>query len=150
MLALIYARANKRPEAKKEIEEARTVARGLGGDRNDFNLEFGPTNVEIQAVSTAVELGDAGEAVEIGQGIDAGGLSAERRARLLVDLGRAYVQRRHPGEALDCLLQAEELAPETIRSHIAARAAINELVLISGGAASPELLGLAERADARE
>ena len=148
VLALVHARAGQRNEARKEIANARTVARRLGEDRNDFNLEFGPTNVEIQAVSTAVELGDAGEALDIGHDIDASGLSAERRSRLLMDMGRAYTQRRQIGEAVDCLLRAEELAPESVRGHVAARSAIRELVLIADRSASPELLGLAERADA--
>ncbi|MCE0446145.1 hypothetical protein LT493_18800 [Streptomyces tricolor] len=90
----------RRAAARKQIDKAREVARQLGEDRNDFNLEFGPTNVEIQAVSTAVDLGERGEAIDIGQGLDASGLSIERRARLLMDLGRAHAQRRHFGDAL--------------------------------------------------
>lgn len=150
VLALVYARASQRTEAREQITKARDIARRLGEDRNDFNLEFGPTNVEIQAVSTAVDLGDAGEALDIGLAIDATGLSPEREGRLLMDLGRAHAQRRHPGEALDCLLRAEALSPETVRTHTASRATIRELVLTSGTNASPELLALAERADALE
>ncbi|MEJ8631983.1 helix-turn-helix transcriptional regulator [Streptomyces sp. MS2.AVA.5] len=148
VLALIHSRAGRRAGAKADIEAARRVAQVMGADRNDFDLEFGPTNVEIQAVATNVELGDAGEAIDIGEALDTSALSPERQARLLMDLGRAYVQRRQTGEAQDSLLRAEELAPEMLRSHTAARAAIRELVLISGEAASAELLELAERADA--
>ncbi|MFC5006954.1 helix-turn-helix domain-containing protein [Dactylosporangium cerinum] len=149
VLALVHARAGNRAEARREIDRARQVALRLGSDRNDFNLEFGPTNVEIQAVSIAVELGDAGEAIDIGQQVDAEALSIERRARLALDMGRAYAQRRQTGEALACLLQAEELAPELIHTHVAARSAIRELILIAGRATSPELRALAERADAQ-
>ncbi|MFJ6889980.1 helix-turn-helix domain-containing protein [Streptomyces californicus] len=147
-LALVRARASARPEAKEEINKARAIAAQLGENRNDFNLEFGPVNVEIQAVSTAVDLGDAGEALDIGLDIDADALSPERRGRLLMDLGRAHAQRRHGGEALRCLLDAEAVAPEMIQTHQAARAAIRELVLVAGANASRELLELAERADA--
>jgi transcriptional regulator with XRE-family HTH domain len=150
VLALVYARAGQRSEAREQITSARAIAVQLGEDRNDFNLEFGPTNVEIQAVSTSVDLGDAGEALDIGLAIDADALSPERRGRLLMDLGRAHAQRRHPGEALDCLLRAESLTPETVRTHMAVREAIRELVLVAGGAAPPELMALAERADALE
>ncbi len=148
MLALVHARAGERSAARKQIEKAREVAQQLGEDRNDFNLEFGPTNVEIQAVSTAVDLGDAGEAIDIGEGLATTGLSIERQARLLMDLGRAHAQRRHFGDALSCLLAAEELAPEMIHTHIAARAVIRELMLVAGRAASDELRALAERTDA--
>jgi hypothetical protein len=39
--------------------------------RNDFDTEFGPTNVETHAVSTAVEWEDAGLTPEVAQQIDA-------------------------------------------------------------------------------
>ncbi|MFF8910619.1 helix-turn-helix domain-containing protein [Streptomyces olivaceoviridis] len=149
-LALVHARAAQRAEAREELAKARALAQRIGEDRNDFNLEFGATNVEIQAVSTAVELGDAGEALDIGRGINAEALSPERQGRLLMDLGRAHAQRRHTGEALACLLRAEELTPETVRTHVAARKAIRELVLVEGASAPPELTDLAERADALE
>ncbi|WP_078630711.1 helix-turn-helix domain-containing protein [Streptomyces roseochromogenus] len=149
-LALVHARSSARSEAKEEIDKARGIAARLGENRNDFNLEFGPVNVEIQAVSTAVDLGDAGEALDIGLTIDAEDLSPERQGRLLMDLGRAHAQRRHGGEALDCLLRAEAVAPEIIQTHQAARATIRELVLIAGPNAPRELLELAERADALE
>lgn len=149
-LALVHARSAQRADARTELDKARSLAQRIGEDRNDFNLEFGVTNVEIQAVSTAVELGDAGEALDIGRGIDAEGLSPERQGRLLMDLGRAHAQRRHTGEALACLLRAEELTPETVRTHVAARKAIRELVLVEGAGAPPELTALAERADALE
>ncbi|MDI5968636.1 helix-turn-helix transcriptional regulator [Streptomyces sp. SL13] len=148
-LALTHARAGERAKARQETERARAVAKRLGEDRNDFNLEFGPTNVEIQAVSIAVDLGDAGEAVEIGLSIDASALSIERRARLLMDLGRAYAQRKQFGEALDTLLNAEALSPDLIHTHTEARSAIRDLLLVAGRSASPELQALADRADAR-
>ncbi|MEJ8644527.1 helix-turn-helix transcriptional regulator [Streptomyces sp. MS1.HAVA.3] len=148
MLALVHARSGERAAARRQIDAARAVARQLGEDRNDFNLEFGPTNVEIQAVSTAVDLGDAGEALDIAAGLDTTGLSPERQARLLMDLGRAHAQRRHFGDALDSLLRAEALAPEMIHTHVAARAVVRDLILVAGRAASDELRGLAERTDA--
>ncbi|MEK8143626.1 hypothetical protein NKH18_21190 [Streptomyces sp. M10(2022)] len=53
-----------------------------------------------------------------------------------MDLGRAHAQRRHTGDATDCLLRAEELVPEIIRNHTAVRDAIEALVRV------PELLRL--------
>lgn len=149
VLALIHARMGDRGKAREETDRARKVAQRIGEDRNDFDLEFGPTNVEIQAVSIAVDLGDAGEAIDTGARIDASALSIERRARLFMDLGRAYAQRRQFGEALDALLQAEAFSPDLIHTHVAARNAIRELQLVAGRSASPELKALAERTDAR-
>ncbi|MEV0368333.1 helix-turn-helix transcriptional regulator [Streptomyces sp. NPDC050636] len=147
-LALVHARVGDRLATREQIEKARTVAAHIGVERNDFNLEFGPTNVEVQAVSTAVDLGDAGEALDIAKDLDVSVLSAERQARLLMDLGRAHVQRRQFGDALAQLLRAESIAPDLVRSHIAARGAIRELMLMAGRTASPELRSLAERSDA--
>lgn len=148
--ALVHARCGQRAEAREEIGKARRVAERLGEDRNDYDLEFGPTNVAIQAVSTAVDLGDAGEALDIGKTIDASSLSPERQGRLLMDLGRAHAQRRHTGDAVECLLRAEELSPETVQSHTAVREAIKELVLVAGANAPTVLMDLAERTGAME
>lgn len=148
--ALVHARSGQRAEAREEIEKARQIADQVGEDRNDYNLEFGPTNVAIQAVSTAVDLGDAGEAIEIGKTINASSLSPERQGRLLMDLGRAHAQRRHTGDAVECLLRAEELSPETVQTHTAVREAVKELVLVSGPNVPSELMGLADRTNAME
>ncbi|MDI3423763.1 helix-turn-helix domain-containing protein [Streptomyces luteolus] len=148
VLALVYARSQNRADAQKELESARRIALQLGEDRNDFDLEFGPTNVEIQAVSIAVDLGDAGEALHVGEALDATHLSAERQARLAMALGRAHAQLRHAGEAIRWFLRAEELAPEMVQSHVAARSAVRDLMLVAGRSAPPELKRLADRTDA--
>ncbi|MGW0015383.1 helix-turn-helix domain-containing protein [Streptomyces tendae] len=148
--ALVHARCGQRTEAREELAKAREVAEQIGEDRNDYNLEFGPTNVAIQTVATAVDLGDAGEAIEVGKTIDASSLSPERRGRLLMDLGRAHAQRRHLGDAVECLLRAEEVSPETVRTHNAVRQAVKELVLLAGPNAPRELTDLADRTSAME
>jgi transcriptional regulator with XRE-family HTH domain len=148
--ALVHARCSQRAEAREEIGNARRVADQLGEDRNDYHLEFGPTNVAIQAMSTAVELGDAGEAIDVAETIDATALSPERQGRLLMDVGRAYAQRRQTSEAIDCLLRAERLSPEMVQNHAAVRAAVKEMVLVSGPNVPKELMGLADRTGAME
>ncbi|MFI6639635.1 helix-turn-helix domain-containing protein [Streptomyces sp. NPDC050504] len=147
-LALVHARAGERTSARSQVDKARAVAARIGAERNDFNLEFGPANVEVQAISTAVDLGDAGEALDLAKNFNSEPLSAERRSRLLLDVGRAHAQRHQGGDALECLLRAEEISPDLIRGHVAARNVIRELMLLEGRGASPELRGLAERADA--
>ncbi|MEU3312001.1 helix-turn-helix transcriptional regulator [Streptomyces sp. NPDC006662] len=147
VLALVHARSGERSAARQQIDAARRIAGRLGEDRNDYHLEFGPTNVEIHAVSTAVDLGDAGEALEIAKVVRAEGLSCERQGRLLLDIGRAHAQRRHYADSLACLLRAEALAPEMIRTHAASRAVVRDLVLIAGRSAPDELRALAERTD---
>jgi len=86
-MAIAAARAGNRRDARRHIHTAETVATRLGADRNDHDTEFGPTNVGLHAVAVAVELGDAGEALDRAEQLDTAGLSAERRARFLLDVG---------------------------------------------------------------
>ena len=72
------------------METARKIAGQLDEDRDDFGTEFGPTNVAIHAVNIAVELGDAGQAIELGQQVTAASLSPERQARYWLDLAQAH------------------------------------------------------------
>ncbi|MEU6252242.1 helix-turn-helix transcriptional regulator [Streptomyces sp. NPDC047043] len=145
VLAVINAREGNRGGTHEHIDRARGIAARLGGDRNDFDTEFGPTNVEIHAVSTAVELGDAGLALEVAQQVDASGLSPERQSRFLLDVARAHAQRRHVGEATAALLEAEALAPEQIHDHHLAREVIRDLIQLSDPRIPESLRDLAER-----
>ena len=111
VMAVISAREGDRSATHAHIAEARRIAATNGTDRNDFDTEFGPTNVEIHAVSTAVDLGDAGMALDVAEHVDPTGLSPERQARFLVDVARAHAQRRHVGEATAALLEAEARPP---------------------------------------
>jgi transcriptional regulator with XRE-family HTH domain len=145
VLAVINAREGNRGRTHEHIDQAREIAARLGEDRNDFDTEFGPTNVEIHAVSTAVELGDAGLALEVAQRVNASGLSPERQSRFLLDVARAHAQRRHVGEATAALLEAEALAPEQIQDHHLAREVIRDLIQLSGPRMPESLRDLAER-----
>ncbi|MDX3214333.1 helix-turn-helix domain-containing protein [Streptomyces sp. ME02-6991-2B] len=145
VMAVISAREGARSATHAHIEEARRIAATNGADRNDFDTEFGPTNVEIHAVSTAVDLGDAGMALDVAERIDPSGLSPERQARFLVDVARAHAQRRHVGEATAALLEAETLAPEQLHSHHLAREAVRDLLQFSGHRVPEPLAGLADR-----
>jgi transcriptional regulator with XRE-family HTH domain len=145
VLAIAAARDNDRPQAHKHLQHAREIADRLSEDRNDFGTEFGPTNVALHAVGVAVELGDAGEALDLAHDIEPERLSAERQARYLLDVAQAHAMRRQIGEAFHCLEQAERLTPEQVRSHRVARAVTRDLIQLSGTRPRPELRELAER-----
>lgn len=146
ILAVIRAREGDRAGTREHIDQARALAQRLGEDRNDYDTEFGPTNVELHAVSTAVDLGDAGEAVDIAGRLDSTALSPERQARLHMDLATAHAQRRHIGEAIAALLEAERLAPEQVRTHVVARDTIRDLLSLAGRRPPATLTDLADRA----
>jgi transcriptional regulator with XRE-family HTH domain len=145
VLAVAAARDNKRNEAHQHLDTARKISGQLGQDRDDYGTEFGPTNVAIHAVDIAVELGDAGQAIELAQHVDATSLSPERQARYLLDLAQAHAMRRQIGEALHALQEAERIAPEETRVHYAGRAVARDLLQLSGLRPRPELRDLAER-----
>jgi hypothetical protein len=145
VLAIAAARDNDRIQAVQHIDQARDIASLIGEDRDDFGTEFGPTNVALHAVAVAVELGDAGQAIELSRQIQPGQLSPERQARYDIDLAQAHAMRRQIGEALRCLEEAERLTPEQTRTHRVARAVARDLIQLSGSRPRPELRELAER-----
>jgi transcriptional regulator with XRE-family HTH domain len=142
--AVIASRLNDPEGAYGHLERARQIAGRLGEGRNDYNTEFGPANVAVQEVAVAVELGDAGRALRVAATVDASGLSAERRARMLIEVARAHAQRRQVSEALAVLLQAEEITPEQVRGHGVVRQLVSDLVTMQDPP-SGELRDLAGR-----
>jgi transcriptional regulator with XRE-family HTH domain len=148
VLAVAHGRAGQRAAARESLAAARRIAARLGADRNDYETEFGPTNVELHAIAVAVDLGDAGEALDVAAGVDAAGLSPERQSRMWIDIARAHAQRRHVGEAVKALLAAEEHAPEQVHTHALARQLVRDLVAVAGRRAPEELLHLARRSAA--
>jgi hypothetical protein len=122
---------------------AERAAALLGTDRNDFETEFGPSNVGVHGVSVAVELGEAGEALRRAAALNTDGLSAERRARLLVDVARAHGQRRETAGAVAAIKAAYELTPEQVRYHPMVRELVRDLVRRGRRRPNPEVARLA-------
>jgi tetratricopeptide (TPR) repeat protein len=145
VLAIAAARENDRAQAYAYLDQARDIGAQLGEDRDDYGTEFGPTNTALHAVAVAVELGDAGHALDLANSIEPEQLSAERQARYSIDLASAHAMRRQIGESLRYLQVAEKLTPEQTRTHRVARAVARDLLQLSGGRVRPELRELAER-----
>jgi transcriptional regulator with XRE-family HTH domain len=148
VLATVAARDNDRLSAHTHVAAARTLAERVGHDRDDLGTEFGPTNVELHAITVAVDLGDAGEALATGQTLDVSQLSPERQARFHLDLARAHTQRRQVGDALDQLLTAEQHSAEQVRNHELTRETIRDLLGLSGRRPPDKLTQLAKRSGA--
>ena len=75
------------------------------------------------------------------------GLSAERRARMLIDVARAHAQRRQVSEAVTALRQAEDITPEQVRGHELVRQLVSDLLTMQDPP-SAELRELAGRVGA--
>lgn len=143
-LAVIAARTERANDAYNYLNHARDMAVQLGGDRNDYNTEFGPTNVALHEVAVAVELGDAGEAIRRADGIDASAMSAERRGRLMIDVARAWTQRRNVEKALTALEAADAVSPGQVRHHRLVGSLIQDLLRMEASP-SPRLEAFAQR-----
>jgi tetratricopeptide (TPR) repeat protein len=142
--AVIASRINDPDAAYSHLDQAAEVAGRLGEGRNDYNTEFGPANVGLHEISVAVELGDAGRALRAATTVDTSGLSAERRARTLIDVARAHAQRRQINEAVAVLRQAEDISPELVRGHDLVRQLVSDLLTMQDPS-SAELCELAGR-----
>ena len=64
--AMAASRAEDRPTTRAFLQEAQETASRLGADANYMWTAFGPTNVAIHQVNTAMELGDVQIALDIG------------------------------------------------------------------------------------
>jgi tetratricopeptide (TPR) repeat protein len=142
--AVTASRVNDPDTAYSHLERARQISGRLGEGRNDYNTEFGPANVALYEIAVAVELGDAGRALRTAATVDTSGLSAERQARMLIDVARAHAQRRQAGEAVAALLQAEDITPEQVLTHDLVRQLVSDLLTMQDPPSS-ELRGLAGR-----
>jgi transcriptional regulator with XRE-family HTH domain len=126
--AVIAARVNDAESVYGHLDRARQVGERLGEGRNDYDAEFGPANVALHEIAVAVDLGDAGRALRTAASVDTSGLSAERRARMLIDVARAHAQRRQIGDAVTALRQAEDITPEQVRAHEMVRQLVSDLL----------------------
>jgi transcriptional regulator with XRE-family HTH domain len=72
--SMAAARNEDRATTRTFLAEADDSARRLGADANHLWTAFGPTNVAIHRVSTAVELGDLQVAVDLGPRVDVSAL----------------------------------------------------------------------------
>src|SRR2546423_3598973 len=113
--SMAAARNEDRATTRAFLAEADESARRLGADANHLWTAFGPTNVAIHRVATAVELGDLQIAVDLGPRVDVSALPVERRIRHRIEVARAYSAWNRREEPLASLLDAARDAPEQIR-----------------------------------
>jgi tetratricopeptide (TPR) repeat protein len=111
--------------------------------------DFGTTNVLIHRVAALVRLCEAGRALEFAATIDPAAiaaLSAERRANYLLDLTEAYSRTGDYRQAVQCLHQAEHVAPEEVRCRPVAHGLLRSLLDNTSGESARLVRGMATRA----
>ncbi len=139
--AMAASRAEDRSTTQGFLQEAQEAADRLGQDANHVWTAFGPTNVAIHWVNTAMELGDVQIALDLGPGVD----TTERRVRHALELARAYSARNLRDEGLAVLLNAEQIAPQQVRHHFISRQLVLTWMRQLRRKPDLELAGLAAR-----
>ena len=140
--AIAAAQHGKRDTAHELLTEAEGAGQRLGVDGNLRWTAFGPTNATLHRVNIAVTLGDAGTAVDVARTVDLTTITVpERKASLLIDTARAFLQWNKPDKAYIALRAAEETAHE----EIAGRPSVHRLVRQLVTAAPPTLRRDAEQ-----
>ena len=127
--AVAAAQHDQRAAAHELLDEADSAAQRLGVDGNLRWTAFSPTNARLHRVNVAVTLGDAGTAVDVARRIDLRTITVtERKAALLIDTARAYLQWGRHEKAYIALRAAEDIAHEEVAGRPSARRLVRQLV----------------------
>lgn len=143
--SMAASRMEDRPTTRDLLGEAQAAAERLGADVNHLWTAFGPTNVSIHRVATAMELGDVQVAIDVGPRLDTSPLPVERRVRHAIETARALSAWNRRDAALAVLLDAEQLAPEQVRHHYLSRQLVLTWMKVHRGALNGQLDRLARR-----
>jgi hypothetical protein len=118
-----------RTAAFELLDEADEAGWRLGVDGNLRGTAFGPANARQHRVNICVTLGDAGTAVEVARSIDPTTIKVtERRASLLIDTARAYLQWGKHEKAYLAIRAAEQTAHEEVADRPAVHRLVRELL----------------------
>jgi hypothetical protein len=132
------------------LRDAGSAAQRLGKDGNHLWTSFGPTNVAIHRVNTAVELGNFQTVLDSGLSLGTDAVPAERRVRYMLDVARVYALTGKRDDALSTMLTAERIAPEQVHQHYLGRRVVMTLIRNAHGKPATELSKLATRVKASE
>ncbi|MEV5554936.1 helix-turn-helix transcriptional regulator [Nonomuraea wenchangensis] len=145
------ARRKKWWQARERLSANASRRAEQAGEGNTMWTVFGPTNVELHAVSIEMEAGEAVEALRVADQIDIAHLpSIERRFTFLLEVARCYDLRREDPAVLVHLLDLEELAPEDLARNPLAQEMVSRLRRRVRPTYRRQVDALAERLNARE
>ncbi len=151
--AVSAARGGHAAEAEDRIEHARTAADRLGAylgppvyDRH--SLTFSPGNVQIHAISVALEMREQRKALAINRRTSrdlVAALPNSRQGHHHMDLARAWLWDGNRDKALKELETAERIAPQLIRNHPIARSTLRSIVYAERAVTREKLRRMSDR-----
>ncbi|MBF6437657.1 helix-turn-helix domain-containing protein [Nocardia cyriacigeorgica] len=144
--AITAARLGREGDALRGIDSAMAMARALPeGSAHPWTL-FGVVNTEVTAVSVMVDMRRSGGALEAASVVDPDAMpSIDRRARLWLELSRAYGQQKDWLGALGALRTATAISEESMSCHPMSRNLAAELVTHGGKIIERDARSLAQR-----
>ena len=106
---------------------------------------FGPTNVDLHAMSVEMEAGESAVGLSIADRIDVTrSPSLERQTTFYLELARLNDQRRDDAAVLLHLISAEASGPEDMRYNILARDLVRGLLKRARPSIAPQVRSLAK------
>jgi hypothetical protein len=151
--AVSAARGNRTSEAEDRIGYARDAA----GRMSDYqgppvydrhSVTFSPGNVQIHAISVALEMGDQTKALAINRRTSpevVAGLPNSRQGHHHMDLARAWLWDGNRDRALSELDTAERIAPQLVRNHPIARSTLRSIVYAERAVTREKLRHMSDR-----
>jgi hypothetical protein len=122
------ARDDNADEAHRMLDLADRLAWRVG-ETNHFRMVFGPTNVALHRVSTAVELGRTGEALDLAERVAIDQAPAvERRLTYHLDAARSYARKSNDLAAVHMIQRIHRESPEELRFSMLLRETLRQLM----------------------
>ncbi|MBZ9638301.1 helix-turn-helix domain-containing protein [Streptomyces sp. PSKA30] len=151
--AVSAARSGRKAEAKDRIKHARSAAKrmteAVGPPVYDrHSLTFSPGNVQIHAISVALEMHEQREALSINRRTSkelVEGLPNSRQGHHHMDLARAWLWDGNRDKALKELERAERIAPQLVRNHPIARSTLRSIVYAERASTREKLRRMSDR-----
>src|SRR6266498_1005364 len=122
------AREDMGDEAHRLLDVAERLAARVG-ETNHFRMVFGPTNVALHRMTTAVELGRTREALAMAERVSIEDAPAvERRLTFHLDAARSYARALNDVAAVDMIQRIYRESPEELRYSVVVRETLRQLM----------------------
>lgn len=122
------AAAGREDEAREYISLARAGAARLDADRHDYQTNFGPTQVAMQATHAYTMLRHPRRALTAAKDVRRDDLRPISWGRYLLDVAQSQLDSRQEEAALTTLQTAHGVSPEWFRHQLPARSLIGDLI----------------------
>lgn len=121
------AAAGRADHCRDHITLSRTAAVRLDHDRLDYNVNFGPGQVAMQATHAYSVLKEPGKALDAATGVQREFLRPISWGAHLLDVAQAETDARRPRAAVETLQKARSMSPVWFRHQLLARSLVREI-----------------------